>query len=177
MSVQLAPQLTNGAGHGSSHAPCSHTCPGPHAFPQPPQFTGSLCSSAPYPDAPAPQVTYGAAHVAPHAPAEHVSPPGHWTPQPPQFASSELGSTQRPPHRLSLATQLAAQLPCPSHTSPPGHTSPQPPQLLESRDRFAQPAPHATYGALQPLPPGGTHIPARHTCPPGHGGSQPLSVQ
>lgn len=52
-----------------SHVPAEHTCPAPHALPQPPQLASSLVSSTHAP----PHAAYPELHAVAHALAAHVA--------------------------------------------------------------------------------------------------------
>jgi hypothetical protein len=105
---------------------------GPQAFPQAPQFFGSMATLV---HVMAHWFGSGALQTTPQTPAAQSSPSGHGVPQAPQLLLSDWVLVQVPP-QFVLPAVAQPQLPA-VQTSPAGHLVPQAPQLLVSVPVFA----------------------------------------
>jgi hypothetical protein len=99
------------------------TPPAVHAWPQLPQFAGSLVGST---HVVPPQSSVGAVHVVEHTPAEHFSIPVHAFPHVPQFDLSTDVSTHTPPHKALVPD---GQHVLEKQMSPAAQTLPHAPQF------------------------------------------------
>jgi hypothetical protein len=145
-------------GQTVAQAPAAHTSAAGQAFPQLPQFFGSLWVLVQTPA----QLCSPVGQEETHLPAWHAwSRPQAW-PQLPQSAASVWRLTQLPLQVVSPVGQMGTQLPAAQN---PGQNKPQPPQLLGSvcveTQKQAPLAPQlvSPLGQLQP------QSPPTHCCP------------
>jgi hypothetical protein len=97
---------------GQRHWPSAQADPGAHAFPQPPQFAGSVVVSMQVPE----QSTFPCGQLPVQCEATQTSPTGHCVLQAPQFDGSDAVSTQALPQRVRPLSHVHA----PAVHAPPG---------------------------------------------------------
>jgi hypothetical protein len=157
MSMQLAPQAVYVALHEATQAPVWQKVAGEsHAFPQAPQFCGSLTSERQMPlhsSVPTGQV---------HVPATHVVPQAQIFPHAPQLFGSVSVSTHCPAHAV-VPGAWHAHLP-PTQVSAAEHVVEQLPQCDRSESVLTQVVPQA----VSPTAQAATHVLFEHVRPVAH---------